>query len=176
MELRMQYATTRDGVRIAFGTAGKGSPLIVRVASLPFVHSQLEWSQGSEFFDQLAENWTVVQYDPRGTGLSDRDVHEFSMQKRLLDLEAVAGKLGLERFVLHGIRWGPTRRRERALAGNQYADSGAFALRGIEAVLGGGPGHGRKNPRRPAGNAGRVADGRPREADRRDRRSAGDGN
>ncbi|TMG03125.1 MAG: adenylate/guanylate cyclase domain-containing protein [Chloroflexi bacterium] len=106
MELRMQYATTRDGVRIAFGTAGKGSPLIVRVPSLPFVHSQLEWSQGSEFFDQLAENWTVVQYDPRGTGLSDRDVHEFSMQKRLLDLEAVAGKLGLERFVLHGIGWG----------------------------------------------------------------------
>jgi len=80
MELRMQYATTRDGVRIAFGTAGKGSPLIVRVPSLPFVHSQLEWSQGSEFFDQLAENWTVVQYDPRGTGLSYRNVQDFSLE------------------------------------------------------------------------------------------------
>ena len=106
MELRMQYATAADGVRIAFGTAGKGSPWIVRVPSLPFVHSQLEWSQGSEFFDQLAENWSVVQFDPRGMGLSDRDVDDFSMEKRLLDLEAVVDRLGLERFVLHGIGWG----------------------------------------------------------------------
>jgi class 3 adenylate cyclase len=106
MELKMQYATALDGVRIAFGTAGKGSPCIVRVPSSPFVHSQLEWSQGSQFFDQLAENWSVVQYDPRGTGLSDREVEDFSMEKRLLDLEAVVDKLGLERFVLHGIGWG----------------------------------------------------------------------
>src|SRR6266545_2642640 len=106
MELRMQYATARDGVRIAFGTAGKGSPWIVRVPSLPFVHSQLEWSQGSEFFDQLADNWSVVQFDPRGTGLSDRDATDFSLETRLLDLEAVVERLGLERLVLHGIGWG----------------------------------------------------------------------
>src|SRR6266542_618372 len=106
MELRMQYAVSRDGVRIAFGTAGKGSPSILRVPSSPFVHSQLEWSQGSEFFDQLAENWKVAQYDPRGTGLSDRDIQDFSVEKRLLDLEAVVEKLGVERFALHGIGWG----------------------------------------------------------------------
>jgi class 3 adenylate cyclase len=106
MELRMQYATAADGVRIAFGTAGKGSPWIVRVPSLPFVHSQLEWSQGSDFFDQLAENWSVAQFDPRGTGLSDRDVRDFSLETRLLDLDAVVDRLGLERFALHGIGWG----------------------------------------------------------------------
>src|SRR2546425_10055565 len=109
MELRMQYATTRDGVRIAFGTAGKGSPWIVRVPSLPFVHSQLEWSQGSEFFDQLAENWTVAQYDPRGTGLSDRNVQDFSLETRLLDLDAVAEKLGVGRLAVHGLRRGVAR-------------------------------------------------------------------
>jgi len=106
MELRMQYATARDGVHIAFGTAGKGSPWIVRVPSLPFVHSQLEWSQGSEFFDQLADNWSVVQYDPGGTGLSDRNVADFLLETRLLDLEAVVERLGLETFALHGIGWG----------------------------------------------------------------------
>lgn len=102
----MQYATTSDGVRIAFGTAGKGSPWIVRVPSLPFVHSQLEWSQGSDFFDHLAEHWSVAQFDPRGTGLSDRDVRDFSLQTRLLDLDAVVDQLGLDRFALHGIGWG----------------------------------------------------------------------
>jgi class 3 adenylate cyclase/pimeloyl-ACP methyl ester carboxylesterase len=106
MELRMQYAIAEDGVRIAFGTAGKGSPLILRVPSLPFVHSQLEWSQGSDFFDQLAQHWSVAQYDPRGTGLSDRDVRDFSLETRLLDLRAVIDKLGVDRLALHGIGWG----------------------------------------------------------------------
>ncbi len=101
----MQYATTRDGVRIAFGTAGQGAPLI-RVPSLPFTNCQLEWAQGSDFFDQIAANWHVAQYDPRGTGLSDRNVEDFSLEARILDLEAVVDKLGLERFTLHGIGWG----------------------------------------------------------------------
>lgn len=105
MELRLQYATTRDGMRIAFGTAGQGSPLI-RVPSLPFTNCQVEWAQGSDFFDQIAANWSVVQFDPRGTGLSDRNVTDFSLEARILDLEAVVDKLGFDRFTLHGIGWG----------------------------------------------------------------------
>src|SRR5437867_386036 len=104
MELRMQYGTARDGVRIAFGTAGKG-PWVIRAPSLPFCHAQIEWSQGSEFFDQLAANFSVAQFDPRGTGLSDRDVGDFSLETRLLDIDAVADKLGLDEFTLHGIGW-----------------------------------------------------------------------
>src|SRR3990170_3699620 len=104
MELRMQYATTRDGVRIAFGTAGAG-PWIVRAPGIPFTHCQLEWEQGSDFFDQRAANWSVVQFDPRGTGLSDRNVEDFSLEARMLDLEAVVERLGLDTFALHGIAW-----------------------------------------------------------------------
>ena len=104
MELRMQYATARDGTRIAFGTAGSG-PWLVRVPSLPFSHSQLEWQQGSDFFDQLAANWSVVQYDPRGVGLSDRDPADLSLEARISDLEAVVDKLGIETFALHGVGW-----------------------------------------------------------------------
>jgi class 3 adenylate cyclase len=104
MELRMQYATTSDAVRIAYGTTG-GGPWVVRAPSLPFTHSQMEWEQGSEFFDQLAANFSVVQFDPRGTGLSDRDPVDLSMQARMLDLEAVVDRLRLDRFVLHAIGW-----------------------------------------------------------------------
>src|SRR5437867_9401503 len=106
MGLRMQYATAADGVRSACGTAGRGAPWIIRVPRLPFTQSEMEWRQGSEFFDQLAANWSVAQYDPRGTGLSDRNVSDFSMEARLLDLEAVVDKLGLETFALHGLGWG----------------------------------------------------------------------
>src|SRR5687768_10528657 len=104
MELRMQYATARDGVKIAFGTAGRG-PWVVRAPSLPFTHSQLEWEQGNDFFDQLAVNFSVAQFDPRGTGLSDRSPADLSIEARISDLEAVVDKLGLDRFVLHAIGW-----------------------------------------------------------------------
>ena len=100
----MQYATTRDGVRIAFGVAGRG-PWIVRAPGIPFTHCQLEWEEGSDFFDQLTANWSVVQFDPRGTGLSDRNAEDFSLEARMLDLEAVVDKLGLDTFALHGIGW-----------------------------------------------------------------------
>jgi class 3 adenylate cyclase len=45
----------------------------------------------------------VVTFDPRGTGLSDRDVIDFSLEGRLLDVAAVVDELGLEKFALHGI-------------------------------------------------------------------------
>jgi class 3 adenylate cyclase len=101
----MQYATTSDGVRIAFGTAGSG-PWILRAPSLPFSYAEREWAQGSEFFDQLAANWSVAQYDPRGTGMSTREVSDFSIEARVLDLEAIIEKLGVEKLALHGIGWG----------------------------------------------------------------------
>ena len=42
----------------------------------------------------------------RGTGLSDRDVHEVSPDLWLKDMEAVVGDLGLERFALLGVSQG----------------------------------------------------------------------
>jgi DNA-binding CsgD family transcriptional regulator/pimeloyl-ACP methyl ester carboxylesterase len=46
---------------------------------------------------------TIVRYDGRGTGLSQRDVTEYSLETFVADLEAVVEALGAERLVLHGI-------------------------------------------------------------------------
>ncbi len=42
----------------------------------------------------------IVRYDLRGTGLSDRDVSDFSLDAQLLDLQAVVDRLNLETFDL----------------------------------------------------------------------------
>lgn len=101
MELRIQYVRAADGIRIAFGTAGEGR-VLVRVSTAPFSHCQLEW-QDNAFFERLTKGRKVVTFDARGTGLSDRAVSDFSLDARLLDLEAVVDHLGLETFALHGI-------------------------------------------------------------------------
>ena len=42
----------------------------------------------------------VVRYDSRGFGSSQRDVSDYSLEANVRDLEAVANRLGLERFAL----------------------------------------------------------------------------
>src|SRR5438128_2028834 len=103
MELRMQYATARDGTGIAFGVAGSGPPL-VRTPAMPFSHVQLDW-RDSAFYERLSKMATVVAYDSRGTGLSDRDARDLSLEARVSDLEAVVDRLGLEQFALHGVNF-----------------------------------------------------------------------
>jgi class 3 adenylate cyclase len=103
MEPRIQYAQTKDGVSIAYSTFGEGMPL-VQMPDLPFSHIQLEW-QFPEFRrwnERMAEKRKLVRYDGRGSGLSEREVTDFSLEAHLLDLEAVVDRLGLERFALMG--------------------------------------------------------------------------
>jgi class 3 adenylate cyclase len=103
MEPRIQYAKTADGVSIAFFTLGEGMPLV----SAPHVgvnHIQLEWQwpEYRAFLERLAQKARLVGYDLRGFGLSDRGVTDFSLDARVADLEAVADRLQLDRFVLFG--------------------------------------------------------------------------
>jgi pimeloyl-ACP methyl ester carboxylesterase/DNA-binding CsgD family transcriptional regulator len=97
------FCETRDGVRIAYATVGTGQPLVY-VTGWP-VHLELEWSKAfvREFLSSLASGLMLVRYDMRGSGLSDRDVSDFSIPALLQDLEAVTDHLGLTRFALLGL-------------------------------------------------------------------------
>jgi len=103
MEPRIQYAKTADGVSIAFWTLGEGVP-IVQMPMLPWSHIQLQWQNPGfrRWNERLAEKRKLVRYDGRGTGLSDRDVADYSFDAHILDLQAVVERLGVRRFVLFG--------------------------------------------------------------------------
>lgn len=98
----IQYALTADGVRIAFWTLGDGPPLVY-LAGGPWSHIEL-WQVPAcrRWYERLARNRTLVRYDIRGTGLSERDVTDFSLDALVQDVEAVVDRLGLERFALFG--------------------------------------------------------------------------
>jgi len=102
MEPRVQYATTADGVSIAFWTLGEGTPVVHMPGA--FTHIQLEWQipEMRRWYERLAQGRKLVRYDVRGSGLSDRKVADLSLDARVLDLEAVVDRLGLERFALFG--------------------------------------------------------------------------
>ncbi len=100
MEPSSQYATTADGVSIAFSTLGEGEPLIYLVGG-PWNHIELwEVPECRWWYERLARDRMLVRYDVRGTGLSEREVIDFSLDARVLDLEAVLDRLGIDRFNL----------------------------------------------------------------------------
>jgi pimeloyl-ACP methyl ester carboxylesterase len=102
----IRFCTTADGVNLAYSAVGAG-PFIVRVLG-HFTHLEMEWEWPDlrRFWEQLAERHTVVRYDGRGMGLSDRYGGEFTEETRQLDLEAVLTAVGAEQAVLLGISEG----------------------------------------------------------------------
>jgi len=103
MEPRIQYAKTADGVSIAFSTLGQGMPLVYMPLSTAS-NIQFEWQipEIRRWTERLAKERTVVRYDGRGSGLSEREVTDLSLDAHVLDLEAVVDRLGLDRFALLG--------------------------------------------------------------------------
>ncbi len=100
-EPRIQYAKTKDGVSIAYYTMGEGTPVIL-MPWIPWSHLEREWRTPElrRTVEPYSEKGMVIRYDHRGSGLSERDVTDRSLGAYLLDLEAIVGQLGLERFAL----------------------------------------------------------------------------
>lgn len=99
----VQYVKTSDGFDIAFAVCGEGMP-VVRVPQA-FSHFELQWQRGilAEEFEALAGRFKLVLFDSRGQGLSTRALPPAgSIADYERDIEAVIGRLGLERFVLFG--------------------------------------------------------------------------
>ena len=101
----MQYATTLDGVRIAYMSLGDGPPLVFASNIFGDLSAYLDgWPPAKEVNDRLVSlGWRIIRYDVRGMGYSDRNVADVELAARVLDLEAVVAALGLNQFALTGL-------------------------------------------------------------------------
>ncbi len=106
MEQDIRFCTTSDGVSIAYATVGDGPALVVPPGWVTHLEQQWENPQSRALTERLAQRHTVVRYDKRGTGLSDRQSTAFTTDGLLPDLEAVIDALGVERASFLGISLG----------------------------------------------------------------------
>jgi pimeloyl-ACP methyl ester carboxylesterase/DNA-binding CsgD family transcriptional regulator len=105
---QIRFCTSRDGTRIAYATCGDGPPLLWTghwVRHLEFDWDSPVWQPWRSL---LMRGRTLVRYDWRGFGLSDRKGVEFSLEKHVEDLEAVVQAVGLKHFVLFASSGGGT--------------------------------------------------------------------
>ena len=103
----IRYERASDGVRLAWAEMGEGTPLIKAATWLTHLEHDLEspvWQHWTRF---LADHFRYIRYDERGCGLTDADLSDLSLDRRVDDLEAVANAAGLdEPFALLGMSHG----------------------------------------------------------------------
>ena len=142
MEPILATSTAADGTHIAWTSVGDG-PALIHMPGVPFSNVEGEWRIPilRRSFTDLGERLRLIQYDGRGTGRSQRDVSDLSLEAYLLDLDAVVEASGAGQVVLlgfyhsatHAVAWAarhPDRVRGLILFGG--------ALRGWDPMQGSG--------------------------------------
>ena len=106
LKQEIRFCTAPDGVQLAYSMIGQGPPLMKTGNWMTHLEFDLESPIWRHLYRELAKSHTLIRYDARGNGLSDRIVDEISFDAFVSDLEAVAAAAKVTRFALLGISQG----------------------------------------------------------------------
>jgi pimeloyl-ACP methyl ester carboxylesterase/DNA-binding CsgD family transcriptional regulator len=104
MQQQIRFCTSSDGVRLAYAVSGSGPPLLRAPHWITHLeHDDAVWGH---LLEALGRRFTLVRFDQRGCGLSDRGAADISFEAWVRDLESVADAAQLERFPVLGVSQG----------------------------------------------------------------------
>ena len=99
----LNYAKSQDGTAIAWSKAGSGPPLVRLGHWMSHLHLHLDrdcpvWAP---LIERLEQNFDLIRYDVRGTGLSERGAPLSGLQCFVDDLNAVLSASGIQKTSLY---------------------------------------------------------------------------
>jgi pimeloyl-ACP methyl ester carboxylesterase/DNA-binding CsgD family transcriptional regulator len=97
---QIRFCKSRDGTGIAYAVCGAGPPLLWLSHWVRQLDLDWECPVWRPWLSLLTRRHTLIRYDYRGCGLSDRQGVELSVEKHVEDVEAVVAAAGLESFAL----------------------------------------------------------------------------
>jgi serine/threonine protein kinase len=102
----IRFCNAPDGARIAYALTGQGPPIVKAANWLS--HLEFDWNSPvwRHWLTELSRHHTLIRYDERGNGLSDRDLDDLSFEAWVSDLEAVVDASGVDRFTLFCVSQG----------------------------------------------------------------------
>jgi pimeloyl-ACP methyl ester carboxylesterase len=103
---QIRFCKSRDGTRIAYATCGSGPPLVRPAHWISHLKADWDCPIWGPWLSLLSKRRTLIRFDQRGCGLSDREGIEFSFEKYVEDLAAVVEAAGLRRFAMFGLDGG----------------------------------------------------------------------
>jgi 3-oxoadipate enol-lactonase len=98
--MKMQHADVNN-IRIAYGVRGSGPPLVLIMG---YRLSSLAWP--GDFIAALAERFTIVLFDNRGTGTSDKPTFGYEISNMARDVSGLLDHLGIARANVLGYSMG----------------------------------------------------------------------
>jgi class 3 adenylate cyclase/pimeloyl-ACP methyl ester carboxylesterase len=105
-EQEIHFCQAKDGVQLAYSRIGQG-PAIVKTGNwMTHLEFDFESPIWRHLYRELSRDHTLLRYDARGNGLSDREVLNVSFETFVDDLETVVDAAGIDRFALFGISQG----------------------------------------------------------------------
>lgn len=106
MEQTIGYCQAPDGVTIAYAVAGSGPPLVRTGMWFTHLEEELTGNSFLALWEALAQHFTLIRYDMRGTGLSQRNIAEYSEKQLVDDHVAVLNATGHESSDIIGFSQG----------------------------------------------------------------------
>lgn len=102
MEPQTRFCTSADGTRIAYATMGDGPPLVHVVGLAGNFELFWEEPEARRWMERLGQGRLYIGIARRGTGESQREVEDISLETQVGDLAAVVDHIGLDQFDLWG--------------------------------------------------------------------------
>ncbi len=106
MNQKIRFCTAADGVRLAYAVSGEGPPLVMPATWLSHLEHQWKSLAWRPWLETLSQKYTLLRYDLRGCGLSDREPEELSFDGWMRDIEAVVDAPGFRQFDVLATCWG----------------------------------------------------------------------
>jgi pimeloyl-ACP methyl ester carboxylesterase/DNA-binding CsgD family transcriptional regulator len=102
-----RFCTAPDGVGLAYAIDGEGPPLVKAGNWMTHLEYERQSPVWRHWVRDLSRGHTLIRYDERGCGLSDREFDGTpTLDTFVGDLAAVVEAAGLERFALLGVSGG----------------------------------------------------------------------
>jgi pimeloyl-ACP methyl ester carboxylesterase len=96
-----------DDVHIAYQVLGDGPfDLLFVPGFISNVEALWRSPDQSAFFRRLASFCRLILFDKRGTGMSDRGAHDFTLEQRMHDVQAILDAIGCKQAALFGVSEG----------------------------------------------------------------------
>ncbi len=103
---QIRFCSAPDGVRLAYSSIGRGPTMVKTGNWMTHLEYDLQSPIWRHLYCELARDHTLVRYDTRGNGLSDRTVDDISFDAFVNDLETVVDAADVGKFALFGISQG----------------------------------------------------------------------
>ncbi|GAC1655801.1 MAG: alpha/beta fold hydrolase [Candidatus Dormibacteraceae bacterium] len=102
MEQSIGFVSDRNGKKIAYGSTGRGRPLIADTGVVSHLEFQWGYPPYRRFFEALSRNHRVIRFDLPGIGLGDPTGEVIDFEDDIAVLEDLVGGLGLASIDLFG--------------------------------------------------------------------------